>query len=101
MAAILRTIRRLPHIWRRYKAARLEAEALVWHHGAQGVAIAEARAAAVAADASHEEWAYERSVARIAAQRHRLLEAADTATRHELGEEWMRRCGQMIAEAGD
>jgi hypothetical protein len=84
---VLATIRRLPRTWRRYKAARLEAEALVFHHGQRRVAIAEARAAAAESE-DHEIWCYRRLVARIARQRHDFLERSDTATRYELVEDW-------------
>ena len=79
----------------RFKAARIEAEALVWHHGSRGVAIAVARAEA-GDSAEHDVWCYRQSVARLAKQRFEMLNRADTATRYEIVEDWSRRPGQMI-----
>ena len=92
---MLGTICRLPHVWRRYKAARLEAEALVYHHGERGLAVALARAEAAMGEV-HEVRCYRQLVASIAQRQHRLLSSSDTATRYEIVRDWERRPGQMI-----
>lgn len=54
-------IRRFKRVLARFQAARSEAEALVWHHGSRGVAIAVARAEADDG-AEHDVWCYRRLV---------------------------------------
>jgi hypothetical protein len=71
------------------RLARVEAEALVWNHGDRGAAFALGRLHDT--EAGHPEWAYRRMVARIAVRCLRLLESADTPTRHESWEHWSSR----------
>jgi hypothetical protein len=79
-----------------FRLAQVEAEALVWHHGSRGVAIARAREALNAG---------EPRVQRL----HDWLECGcwpsgattcsagvDVGTRYEVAATWSRRPGQMI-----
>lgn len=93
---MLNGLRRLPTLLRLWRAAKVEAEALAWHHGSRGVEIAEARAAAANGLGDRDEATYRGMVWRLARGRHRELAGADTATRRTIGEEWARRPGQMI-----
>ena len=63
------------------RLARVEAEALVLNLGDRGAAFALGWLHDTEAD--HPEWEYRRMVARTAVRCLRLLERADTPTRHE------------------
>lgn len=77
----------------------VEAEALVWQHGREGVEAARRLEEAVA-DAPLAERLYRWHVRATAERRQRLLEAVDPATRYEIVAQWARRRGSMIGSRG-
>jgi hypothetical protein len=87
-------IGRLRTLPKRYAAARVVAEALAWHYGERGVAMADAAAANVRA--GDEERRQTRLVARPTAQRHRFLSGLDLPARYDTWQHWRSRPGQMI-----
>jgi hypothetical protein len=87
-------IGRLRSLPQRYAAARVVAEALAWHYGERGVAMAEA--AAAADRAGDEERRHNRLVAKLTAQRHRFLSGLDLPSRYDIWQHWRSRPGQMI-----
>jgi hypothetical protein len=87
-------IGRLRTLTKRFAAARVVAEALAWHHGERGVAMAEA--AAANDRVSDEESRHNRLVATLTAQRHRFLSGLDLPSRYYTWQHWRRRPGQMI-----
>jgi hypothetical protein len=91
MFAWIGRLRTLP---KRFAVARVVAEALAWHHGERGVAIAEA--AAANDRVSDEEWHHNRLVAKLTAQRHRFLSGLDLPARYDIWQHWRSRPGQMI-----
>ena len=87
-------IGRLRTLTKRFAAARVVAEALAWHHGERGVAMAEA--AAANDRVSDEESRHNRLVAKLTAQRHRFLSGLDLPSRYDIWQHWRSRPGQMI-----
>ena len=75
------------------RTAIVTAEALVWHHGADGVERARAAAALATGE---EERILTLMIARIAYKRHRLIRGLDVATQYYVADCWARRRGQMI-----
>jgi len=78
-----------------FRLARAEAEALVWHHGNEGVAMAREREA-LNADASQVQRLHDWLVRLLAERSYDLLRGIDAGTRHEVATAWARRPGQMI-----
>lgn len=87
-------MRRLVAIWR---LARVQAEALVWRHGAAGVEAARERLRA-AAGAPTPDWTLAWLACRIAEDRQRRLASADTATRYAILAEWRSRRGALLGD---
>ena len=77
------------------RLARVEAEALVWHHGSEGVTIARAREAQ-GAGAPRVQRLHDWLVRQLAERSYGLLRGVDTGTRYEVVAAWARRPGQMI-----
>ena len=77
-----------------YRSALVTAEALAWHHGSDGVAMA--RSAAEGPHGSAQEAFQARLTADLTEDRYDSLKSCDTATRYDLAEAWARRRGQMI-----
>lgn len=77
-----------------YRAARVNAEALAWHHGSQGVEMA--RSAAEGPHTNSLEAFQARLVASLTADRFKCIRANDASGRYDLAEAWARRRGQMI-----
>ena len=73
----------------------VEAEALVWRHGSEGVAIARAREAQNRG-APRVQRLHDWLVRLLAERSYDLLRGLDVATRYEVGAAWARRPGQMI-----
>lgn len=71
----------------------LEAEFLVMKLGSE--AAAHANALASDPQASDEQRAYYRRVARIARRRHDFFSALDTATKYDVANEWRGRRGAL------
>lgn len=80
-------------VFRSRRAAMLEAEFLVMKLGCE--AAAHAHALASDPQATDERRAYYRRVARIAKRRHEFLNALDTATKHDVQNEWRCRRGSL------
>ena len=81
-------------LWGCYRSALVTAEALAWHHGSDGVAMA--RSAAEGPHSSVLEAFQTRLTADLTVDRYNCLKSCDTARRYALGESWARRRGQMI-----
>ena len=77
-----------------YRSARVTAEALAWHHGKRGVAMA--RSAAEGPHGSRREAFQARLVAKLTEDRYECIRNSDTSGRYGLAEAWARRRGQMI-----
>jgi hypothetical protein len=75
--------------------AGVEAEALVRHHGSEGVAIARAREV-LSAGASRVERLHDWLVRLLAERSHELLCTIDVDARYDVVAEWARWRGQMI-----
>ena len=84
-----------PRLWPIAKLASLEAEALVWRHGAAGVEAARQRER-MGRDGGLEERLHDCLVRWLAERRYELLSGVDTGTRYEVVAGWARRPGQMI-----
>ena len=78
-----------------FRLARVEAEALVWHHGNEGVTIARARQAQ-SAGASRVQRLHDWLVRLLAERSYDLLRGVDVGTRYDIAAAWARRPGQMI-----
>ena len=78
-----------------FRLARLEAEALVWHHGSEGVTIARTREAQ-SAGAPRVQRLHDWLVRLLAERSYDLLRGVDVGTRYDVGAAWARRPGQMI-----
>ena len=78
-----------------FRLARVEAEALVWHHGSEGVTIARTREAG-SADAPRAQRLHDWLVRTLAERSYELLRDVDIGTRYEVAAAWARRPGQMI-----
>ena len=87
-------IGRLRTFPKHYAAARVVAEALAWHYGERGVAMAEG--AAANDRAGDEEGRQTQLVAMLTAQRHRFLSGLDLPARYDIWQHWRSRPGQMI-----
>ena len=77
-----------------YRAARITAEALVWHHGVEGV-----RRALDAAERPNESKEAHRQavrVARLAGHSYQLFKGADLEERATILEVWSKRKGSLI-----
>ena len=77
------------------RLARLEAEALVWHHGSEGVAIARTREAQ-SAGAPRVKRLHDWLVRLLSERSYDLLRGVDVGTRYDVGAAWAGRPGQMI-----
>ena len=75
--------------------ARVEAEALVWHHGSDGVAIARAREV-LNAGAPRVERLHDWLLRLLAERSHELPCTMDVDARYDVVAESARRRGQMI-----
>jgi hypothetical protein len=78
-----------------FRLAQVEAEALVWRHCSEGVAIARAREAQNRG-APRVQRLHDWLVGLLAKRSYDLLHSLDVATRYEVGAAWARRPGQMI-----
>lgn len=85
--------------WSIVNLAMIEAEALVWRHGAEGVAAARAQEKLHRA-ADMELRLHAWFVRLIAESRLRLLEGCDSATRYEIVSVWAARPQSMIGGQG-
>jgi hypothetical protein len=85
---------KLRELLQRHHRAVREAEALVYHQRATGVAVAKKAAEDPGLD--EESRRYWSLVARIAEQRLAELRIPDVATAYYIQEQWARRRGQMI-----
>ena len=85
---VAEVLRLYAKVWPLYRLALVEAEALVWRHGQEGVEAARARERM--ADGSHEEWLHSWLVRALAERRYDLLRGLDVSTRYEVVEEWAR-----------
>ena len=77
------------------RLARVEAEALVWHHASEGVAIARTREAQ-SAGAPRVQRLHDWLVRLLAERNYDLLRGVDVGTRYDIAAVWARRRGQMI-----
>jgi hypothetical protein len=75
--------------------ARVEAEALVWHHGSEGVAIARAREA-LSVGEPRVQRLHDWLVRLLAERSYDLLCSVNVGTRYEVAAAWASRPGQMI-----
>ena len=78
-----------------FRLARVGAEALVWHHGSEGVTIARTREAQ-SAGASRVHRLHDWLVRLLAERSYDLLREVDIGTRYDVGAAWARRSGQRI-----
>ena len=78
-----------------FRLARVEAEALVWHHGSEGVTIARTREVE-SAGAPRVQRLHQWMVRLLAERNYDLLRGVDVGTRYEIAAAWARRPGQMI-----
>ena len=87
-------IMRLWNEWVLWRTARLTAEALVWHHGVEGVyrALKEAERP----DATAIEHRQAVRVARLAGHSYALFKSADLEKRAEILDVWAKRKGSLI-----
>jgi hypothetical protein len=78
-----------------FRLARVEAEALVWHCGREGVAVARAREKQ-SVGAPRVQWLHDWLVRVLAERSFRLLRGVGVGTRYDVAAAWARRPGQMI-----
>ncbi len=79
---------------RQYRRAVVTAEALVWHHGYDGLEAALKAIEAAPEDLRERVWAD--LVARIAAERYQRFKQADVFERALILDRWSQRRGQLI-----
>ena len=90
-------LRLYPKIWPLFRLARVEAEALVYRYGAEGVEAARQRER-MALSGSLAERVHAWMVRVLAERSHALLAGLDTASRYEVLTAWEARPGQMMGQ---